>query len=145
VTTPAVAAFVDAVRRHDLPGLHAAIDWYETGQRRVRDAAAEIDGEVEPGVVDEVVRRGLDESRRAADDQDLVTPYLGSLVDRLGGVRRTRSASDAEVERVSGSGADAGAEGRAVFVVEGDDALLVASPADGGRVVVLGWLDPRPD
>lgn len=126
--TPApIVEFVDAARRGDLAALHALVDWEETGRRRLQETAADLAAEVEAEVVDEAVRRGLDESRRAADDIDLVTPYLRSLLDRLGLVRATRAAPDSD----------------GAWVVEGDDDLLVASPDATGRVVVLGWLDHR--
>ena len=122
-----IVAFVDAARRRDLAALHAVVDWEETGRRRIRETADDLAAEVDADVVDEAVRRGLDESRRAADDLDLVTPYLRSLLDRLGPIGATRAAPDADGD----------------WVVEGDDDLLVACPAATARVVVLGWLDHR--
>jgi len=124
-----VVAFVDAVRRRDLAALHALIDWEETGRRRVHSAAAELGEEVDPAVRDEIVRRGLDESRRAPDDPELVQPYLGALLGRLGTVRGIRRAGPAD-----------GDAGRATYVVQGDDALLLAAPLDATRAVILGWL-----
>jgi hypothetical protein len=75
------------------------------------------------------VRRGLDESRRAPDDPELVQPYLGALLGRLGTVRGIRRAGPAD-----------GDAGRATYVVQGDDALLLAAPLDATRAVILGWL-----
>jgi hypothetical protein len=152
-----VVAFVDAVRRRDLAALHALIDWEETGRRRVHSAAAQLGEEVDPAVRDEIVRRGLDESRRAPDDPELVQPYLGALLGRLGtvrGIRRSGPADgdaegDAEGEQpdaeanVDPPGADAAGAGqhdRATYVVQGDDALLLAAPLDATRAVILGWL-----
>ena len=124
-----VVAFVDAVRRRDLAALHALIDWEETGRRRVHSAAAELGEEVDPAVRDEIVRRGLDESRRAPDDPELVQPYLGALLGRLGTVRGIRRAGPAD-----------GDAGRTTYVVQGDDALLLAAPLDAARAVIVGWL-----
>jgi hypothetical protein len=134
-----VVAFVEAVRRRDLAALHALIDWEETGRRRVHSAAAELGEEVDPAVRDEIVRRGLDESRRAPDDPELVQPYLGALLGRLGTVRGIRRAGPADGD------ADGDAEGddrhdRATYVIQGDDALLLALPLDATRAVILGWL-----
>jgi hypothetical protein len=126
VTPRSLTNFVDAARRGDLQTLHALVDWEETGRRRVRESAADLAGEAGPDVVDDAVRRGLDESRRAVHDIDLATPYLVSLLDRLGPIRATRPATD-----------EAPADD--AWIVEGDEELVVAGPPDADRVVILGW------